>query len=202
MLTSPARIWAGRARPPVTASPPVIYTNAGRPWAHLRIRYRQSDRRIHGGWDVAGITTAQTGQSETSTASSDLSNTGSFSYRFDQLANPKTSPTTRPDQGILRLHSRQRNILCWYNPAASPLHHWPRGQQSAHAFGDARIGNLRGPDLRDFDFVLQKHFQLGEFGQIEVPLLRILHIFNHPNLGLPGNYVDVPAARRSPIRRR
>ncbi len=65
------------------------------------------------------------------------------------------------------------------------------GQQSAHAFGNARIGNLRGPDLVDFDFVLQKHFQVGEFGQIEFRS-EFFNIFNHPNLGLPGNQVDVP----------
>ena len=144
-----------------------------------------------GGWDIAGITTAQTGQSETSTASSDLSNTGSFSYRFDQLANPKDFTYDTADQGSFGCTPGKRNILCWYNPAVFTAPPLAPGQQSAHAFGDARIGNLRGPDLVDFDFVLQKHFQLGEFGQIEFRS-EFFNIFNHPNLGLPGNQVDVP----------
>ncbi len=56
------------------------------------------------------------------------------------------------------------------------------------------------PNLVDFDFVLQKHFQLGDYGQIEFRS-EFFNIFNHPNLGLPGNYVDVAGRRRrSPIR--
>ena len=39
--------------------------------------------------------------------------------------------------------------------------------------------------------MLQKHFQIGEFGQIEFRS-EFFNIFNHPNLGLPGNQVDVP----------
>ena len=143
-----------------------------------------------GGWDVAGITTAQTGQSETSTASSDLSNTGSFSYRFNQLASPKDFSYDTTDQASFGC-SGKRDLSCWYNPAVFTAPPLAPGQQSAHAFGNARIGNLRGPDLVDFDFVLQKHFQVGEFGQIEFRS-EFFNIFNHPNLGLPGNQVDVP----------
>ncbi len=146
---------------------------------------------VIGGWDIAGITTAQSGESETSTVSSDLSNTGSFSYRFDQIHNPKDFTYDTTDQAALGCTPGQRNILCWYNPAAFTAPPLASGQQSAHAFGDARIGNLRGPDLVDFDFVLQKHFQLGDYGQIEFRS-EFFNIFNHPNLGLPGIYVDVP----------
>jgi hypothetical protein len=146
---------------------------------------------VIGGWDVSGITTAQTGQSETSTASSDLSNTGSFSYRFDQIANPKDFTYDTAGQAALGCTPGQRNILCWYNPAAFTAPPLADGQQSSHAFGDARIGNLRGPNLVDFDFVLQKRFQLAEYGEVEFRS-EFFNIFNHPNLGLPGNNVDVP----------
>jgi hypothetical protein len=145
---------------------------------------------VIGGWDVAGITTAQTGESETSTVSSDLSNTGSFSYRFDQLVKPTDFSYDTADQAALGCTPGQRNILCWYNPAAFTAPPLANGQQSAHAFGNARIGNLRGPNLVDFDFVLQKHFQLGEWGQVEFRS-EFFNIFNHPNLGLPANNVDV-----------
>ncbi len=146
---------------------------------------------VIGGWDVSGITTAQTGQSETSTASSDLSNTGSFSYRYDQVADPKDFKYDSAGQLSLNCTPGQRNIFCWYNPAAFVAPPLADGQQSAHAFGNARIGNLRGPALVDFDFVLQKHFQLGELGQVEFRS-EFFNLFNHPNLGLPGNQVDVP----------
>jgi hypothetical protein len=152
-----------------------------------------------GGWDVAGITTAQSGQSVTSSASSDLSNTGSFSYRYDQIANPKDFSYNTAGQAALGCTPGQRNILCWFNSAAFTAPPLARGQNSAHAFGNARIGNLRGPNLVDFDFVLQKHFQVGDYGQVEFRS-EFFNIFNHPNLGLPGAgeaasgvaYVDVP----------
>jgi hypothetical protein len=143
-----------------------------------------------GGWDVAGITTAQSGEAETSTASSDLSNTGSFSYRFDQLARPTDFTYDSAGQAALGCPTGKRTILCWYNPAAFTAPPLANGQESAHAFGDARIGNLRGPDLVNFDFVLQKHFQLGDYGQVEFRS-EFFNLFNHPNLGLPGTYVDV-----------
>ncbi len=143
-----------------------------------------------GGWDVAGITTAQSGEAETSTASSDLSNTGSFSYRFDQLAKPTDFTYDSAGQAALGCPTGKRTILCWYNPAAFTAPPLANGQESAHAFGDARIGNLRGPNLVNFDFVLQKHFQLGDYGQIEFRS-EFFNLFNHPNLGLPGTYVDV-----------
>src|SRR6202048_3516750 len=41
-----------------------------------------------GSWQVAGITTALSGEAVTAVLSSDLSNTGSFSYRPNQVANP------------------------------------------------------------------------------------------------------------------
>ena len=68
-------------------------------------------------------------------------------------------------------------------------------QQSAHSFGNARIGNLRGPGLVSFDFVLQKSFKITESQQIEFRA-EFFNFFNHPNFGLPGGgspvYVDVP----------
>jgi hypothetical protein len=143
-----------------------------------------------GGWNVAGITTAQSGESETSTVSSDLSNTGSFSYRFDQLARPTDFSYNTAAQAGLGCTPGKRNILCWYNPAVFTAPALAPGQQSAHDFGNARIGNLRGPNLVDFDFVLQKNFQVKDYGQVEFRS-EFFNIFNHPNLGLPANYVDV-----------
>lgn len=144
-----------------------------------------------GGWDVAGITTAQSGEAETSTVSSDLSNTGSPSYRFNQIANPRDFSYEESEQAAFGCTPGKQNIDCWYNQAAFTAPPLASGQQSAHEFGDARIGNLRGPDLVDFDFVLQKHFKIRDTGQIEFRS-EFFNLFNHPNLGLPGTYVDVP----------
>ncbi len=144
---------------------------------------------VLGGWDVAGITTAQTGQAVTSTASNDLSNTGSASYRFNQMAKPSDFSYDTTTQASLGCSGKQ-DLQCWYNQAVFVAPQLAPGQQSAHAFGSARLGNLRGPDLVNFDFVLQKHFKIADMGQIEFRS-EFFNIFNHPNFGLPGNQVDV-----------
>jgi hypothetical protein len=146
---------------------------------------------VIGGWQVSGITTAQTGEALTAVSSSDLSNTDSFSYRFNQMARPTDFTYDTADQAAFGCNPGKRDILCWYNQAVFVAPPLADGQQSAHAFGNSRVGNLRGPNLVDFDFVLQKHFQLAEFGQIEFRS-EFFNLFNHPNFGLPGNQVDVP----------
>lgn len=145
---------------------------------------------ILGGWDVAGVTAVQSGQALTAVSSNDLSNTGSASYRYNQIANPSDFSYDTATQQALGCIGKQ-TLNCWYNQAAFTAPALADGQQSAHVFGDSRIGNLRGPDLVNFDFVLQKHFVVGDFGQFEFRS-EFFNLFNHPNFGLPSNQVDVP----------
>ena len=150
-----------------------------------------------GGWQVAGITSAQTGEAVTAVMSTDLSNTGSFSYRPNQIANPYdfsfNTASQANDYGCS--NPGHQTLDCWVNQAAFVAPPLAPGQQSAHSFGNGKIGNLRGPNLVDFDFVLQKHFKIGESQQIEFRS-EFFNLFNHPNFGLPGAgslvYVDVP----------
>jgi hypothetical protein len=150
-----------------------------------------------GGWQVAGITTAQSGEAVTAALSSDLSNTGSFSPRPDQIANPYNFSFDTASQGTDFGCTRpgHQTLDCWYNQAAFAAPPLAPGQQSAHSFGNSRIGNLRGPDLVDFDFVLQKNFRIRESQQVEFRA-EFFNLLNHPNFGLPGGgsqvAVDVP----------
>ena len=145
---------------------------------------------VLGGWDVAGVTVAQSGQAQTSTVSTDLSNTGSASYRYNQIANPRNFSYDTATQQALGCTGKQ-SLNCWYNQAAFVAPPVANGQQSAHEFGNARIGNLRGPDLVNFDFVLQKHFVVKEGYQFEFRS-EFFNLFNHPNFGLSATQVDVP----------
>jgi hypothetical protein len=150
-----------------------------------------------GGWQIAGITTAQSGEAVTGVMSRDLSNTGSFSYRPDQIANPYdfsfNTGSQATDFGCTR--PGHQTLDCWYNQAAFVAPALAPGQQSAHSFGNSRIGNLRGPDLVDFDAVLQKNFRIRESQQLEFRA-EFFNLLNHPNFGLPGGgsqiAVDVP----------
>jgi hypothetical protein len=149
-----------------------------------------------GGWQVAGITSAQTGEAVTAVMSNDLSNTGSFSYRPNQIANPYdfsfNQSLQAQDYGCS--NPGHQTLDCWVNQEAFVAPPLAQGQQSAHIFGNSKIGNLRGPNLVDFDLVLQKHFKIGESQQLEFRS-ELFNLFNHPNFGLPGGgslvYVDV-----------
>jgi len=140
-----------------------------------------------GGWQVAGITSAQTGEAVNAGMSTDLSNTGSLSYRPDQIANPYNFSFNTASQATNYGCSNpgHQTLDCWYNQAAFVAPPLAPGQQSAHSFGDAKIGDLRGPRLVDFDFVLQKNFKIRESQQIEFRS-EFFNLFNHPNFGLPG----------------
>ncbi|HEV2400066.1 MAG TPA: carboxypeptidase regulatory-like domain-containing protein [Candidatus Sulfotelmatobacter sp.] len=155
---------------------------------------------VLGGWQLAGITSAQTGEAITAVMSTDYSNTGSFSYRPDQVANPNNFSFNTASQGTDYQCSNpgHQTLDCWFNQAAFVTPGLASGQQSAHMYGDSKIGNLRGPHLVDFDFVLQKNFKIVELQQLQFRA-EFFNLFNHPNFGLPGGGsgqipVDFPGA--------
>jgi hypothetical protein len=153
---------------------------------------------ILGGWQVAGITSLQSGEAITGILSTDLSNTGSFSYRPDQIHNPYDFSFDTATQTALGCSNPGHQTLdCWYNQAAFATPALAPGQQSAHAYGNSHIGNLRGPDLVDFDFVLQKDFRIFESQKLQFRA-EFFNLFNHPNFDLPGGAgqigVDFPGA--------
>jgi len=155
------------------------------------------EEAVLGGWQIGGITTAQTGEAVNAVMSTDFSNTGSFSYRPDQIANPYDFSFDTADQANLYGCSRpgHQTLDCWVNQAAFLTPPLAPGQRSAHSFGNAKIGDLRGPGLVDFDFSLQKAFKIRESQQLEFRS-EFFNLFNHPNFGLPGGgalvAVDVP----------
>jgi hypothetical protein len=147
---------------------------------------------ILGGWQLAGIVAAQTGEAVNAVMSSDLSNTGSFSYRPNQIANPYNFSFDPATQAALGCSNPGHQTLdCWYNQAAFVAPTLAAGQQSAHGFGDTRIGTLRGPHLVNFDFVLQKNFRIGESQAVEFRS-EFFNLLNHPNFGLPGGGASAP----------
>ena len=150
-----------------------------------------------GRWQLGGITTVQSGEAVTASMSSDFSNTGSFSYRPDQIGNPYDFSLNSASQGtdFGCTNPGHQTLDCWFNQTVFVTPPLAPGQQFSHQFGNARVGNLRGPDLVSFDFVLQKNFKIHESQQLEFRA-EFFNIFNHPNFGLPGGgsqiAVDVP----------
>ena len=142
---------------------------------------------VLGRWEVSGITAVQSGEAVTGVWSTDLSLTGTQSYRPDQIHNPNDFSFNTASQGTDFACSKpgHQTLDCWFNQAAFTAPPVVSGQQNVHNFGNSRIGNLRGPDLVDFDLALQKNFKLFESQQLQFRA-EFFNLFNHPNFGLPG----------------
>jgi hypothetical protein len=103
---------------------------------------------ILGGWQVGGITTVQSGEAVTASMSSDFSNTDSFSYRPDQIGDPYNFSLNTASQGtdFGCTNPGHQTLDCWFNQTVFVTLPLAPGQQFSPEFGNARIGNLRGPD--------------------------------------------------------
>ena len=147
---------------------------------------------VLGGWQVAGVTTAHSGEAFDVLMGSDLTNTGAFPPRPDIIHNPYDFSFNIATQAALGCsHPGHQTLDCWFNQAAfvaPPLASIPGacgGQCSAREFGKAGRAILRGPDLVNFDFSAYKTFRLGErFGLVF--RAEFFNIFNHPNFNLPN----------------
>jgi hypothetical protein len=147
---------------------------------------------VLGGWQVAGVTTAHSGEAFDVLMGSDLTNTGAFPPRPDIIHNPYDFSFGTATQAALGCSKPgQQTLDCWFNQAAfiAPgLATTPGlcgGQCSARNFGDAGRAILRGPDLVNFDFSAYKTFQLTErFGLVF--RAEFFNLFNHPNFNLPN----------------
>ena len=139
---------------------------------------------VAGDWQVSGVTTVHSGEAFDALLGSDVTNTGAFSARPDQIHNPKDFSFNTAGQAAMGCPGHQ-TLDCWFNQAALAVPALAPGQLSAHDFGDVERAALRGPDLIDFDFAAYKTFQLTErFGLIFRS--EFFNIFNHPNFNLPN----------------
>ena len=141
------------------------------------------------GWQVSGITTLQSGQAYTANLSSDLSNTGSNSYRPDRIHNPDDFSFNLDGQQLLGCNGKQ-TLQCFYNQAVFTTPPLAPGQQNAHVFGNGGNGNLRGPELINFDVGVLKNFRLTERQTLQFRA-EFFNIANTPNFALPSNQVDI-----------
>jgi hypothetical protein len=140
-----------------------------------------------GGWQINGITVAQTGQPFTpaySGGDAAIGASGTGLVRPNIVGNPNmpgpvaANPTcVAPTQ----VHTRTN----WFNPCAyvAPV----------NSFGDAGRNSLVGPGFVNFNFSILKDFTLTERFKLQFRT-EIFNIFNHTNLGLPNANFDQPTA--------
>ena len=119
-------------------------------------------------------------------------NTGTNSYRPDRIHNPYDfSYNTAYAQSVDPLcGSGKQSLACFFNPAAFRAPLLAPGQLSAHVFGNGGNGNLRGPEVINFDIAMLKEFRVTERHRLQLRA-EFFNIANTPNFALPGGTVDV-----------
>jgi hypothetical protein len=123
---------------------------------------------IFGGWQLGGIVTISAGFPFSPATSLDTSNTSSGGQlRPDQIGDPSV-PGPSPAR--------------WFNPDAYAT-------PAEFTFGNAGRNSLVGPGTRTADLYLRKEFKLRKRARLELRI-EAFNVLNHPNFGLPDNYVD------------
>ena len=124
---------------------------------------------VLGGWQISGITTAESGSAFTVTANAtDVANINPSSET--ERANPTGQP--------LLPSGFKQTVQAWYNPAAFTT-------PAPYTFGDVGRNTLRGPNPINFDFALLKNFRITESKRVQFRS-EFFNIFNRANFSPPG----------------
>ncbi len=125
--------------------------------------------QVLGGWQISGITTAESGAPFTITGNAtDVANISPSS---------ETERGNVTGQPVLPSGFKQ-TVETWYNPAAFAT-------PAPFTFGNVGRNTLRGPDGINFDFSLMKSFRITESKQVQFRA-ESFNIFNRANFAPPG----------------
>ncbi|MEO6829582.1 MAG: hypothetical protein ABI164_07205, partial [Acidobacteriaceae bacterium] len=137
-----------------------------------------------GGWSIAAVGNMYSGAYFTPYIDSG----------FD-TANTNTSYNQRPDL-IGNPHVSHQGINNWFNinafgipgcPASDPLCN-NSTPTNVGRFGNAPPQSLVGPNYVNFNFSIMKDFPVMSRGVFQIRLTS-QNVFNHPNFGVPDNYI-------------
>lgn len=136
---------------------------------------------ILGGWQTFGVVTLQTGRPFTVALlpEFDNSNTGRSNLGFG--ANDRPNLTGNP---VLSDPTPER----WFNTAAFAI-------PAYGSFGNSGRNILDGPSFQNVNFSLTKNTPLTEALNLQLRA-EFFNLFNHPNFGLPDNFVGSPSFGR------
>jgi hypothetical protein len=134
---------------------------------------------VVGGWQINGITTAQSGMPFTPVLAVNVINSGpGGALRPNRLASGDLS-------------SGQQSIAHWFDVSSFVAP--GKAGTTPFVFGNSGRNILKGPDFVNFDFSTFKWFTITERVRT-VFRAEFFNIFNHPNFGLPNANVDTPQA--------
>ena len=120
-------------------------------------------RNVLGGWELAGVTTYQSGAPNSITVPSDVARIGANSSRATLIANPNLS-------------SGERTLARWFNTEAA----LPPERMVQGVFGNGGRNVLIGPGFNQWDVSVIKNFEFGERARLQFRA-ESFNIINHPS---------------------
>jgi hypothetical protein len=131
---------------------------------------------VLGGWEISGITRAQSGSPLTVNGTQTIGPSGSGVTAFSRRANIVSGVPTQSG------YTCPTGKICWFNPAAFV-------QEPTTGVGNAPAGGMTGPGYYGWDLSLRKNFKLRREGTSLMFQADAFNVFNHTNWGNPGTTV-------------
>lgn len=129
--------------------------------------------KLISGWQLAGISSFQTGQPFSVTYTAPGSQVYGASGRADRVPGVPLYPANKTNAQ-------------WFNPAAFIA-------PAPYAFGNSGYDMLWGPHYQNWDMNLEKNTKLGERYKLQLRG-EVFNVFNHPNFGVPSAAISNPAS--------
>jgi hypothetical protein len=139
---------------------------------------------VAGGWEITGITTAQSGFPMAINPNGNASTVYGGNQHADLTGAPFHSGNCGGTNGIPAIPVGQK--YCFFNPAAFRA-------PDPYTFGTAPryFSNLRAPGYVNQDLGIQKWFTLKERLRMQIAV-QMFNAFNHANFGIPSATVGSP----------
>jgi hypothetical protein len=129
--------------------------------------------RLISGWQIAGISSFQTGQPFSVTYTAPGSQTYGASGRANRVPG-------------VPLYPANKTRAQWFNPAAFTA-------PPAYTFGNSGYDMLWGPHYQNWDMNLQKNTTIRERYRLQLRG-EVFNVFNHPNFSVPSAAISNPAS--------
>jgi hypothetical protein len=129
--------------------------------------------KLISGWQIAGLTSFQTGQPFSVTYTAPGSQVYGASGRADRVPG-------------VPLYPAHKTNAEWFNPAAFAV-------PAPYAFGNSGYDMLRGPNYQNWDMNLEKNTAIGERYKLQLRG-EVFNVANHPNFGVPSSAISNPAS--------
>ncbi|HTF68516.1 MAG TPA: hypothetical protein VK638_38145, partial [Edaphobacter sp.] len=129
--------------------------------------------KLISGWQIAGLTSFQTGQPFSVTYTAPGSQVYGASGRADRVPG-------------VPLYPAHKTNAEWFNPAAFAA-------PAPYAFGNSGYNMLRGPNYQNWDMNLEKNTAIGERYKLQLRG-EVFNVANHPNFGVPSSAISNPAS--------